>query len=109
MRRAKASVDWAAPVIVQRGKVHPALALTHVPKVGRATVELRVRPRPPHAVMMDVVRRKIVGHQFSGEGSDGMEISAAPKDWLDVIARERARLRLIIEQWQGRHRRAACA
>src|SRR5207247_1534558 len=82
----KTGVDRAAPGVVQRHKLHRAFPFTHVPEVRLPALELRLGPREPEPVVMDVVRRVIVGDDFTRRREDRVDVTAAREDRLDVGA-----------------------
>ena len=45
--------------IARGDKFHAAFSLTHVPEVGLATLEFRIRPRKSHAVVMHMIWREV--------------------------------------------------
>src|SRR5258705_13805851 len=89
--RAETGMDGAAPIRFEGHEIDAPFAITHIPEVGLAAVELGVGPCPPDAVVMDVVGRKVVGDDLAAECADGVQVSAATKEFLDVGARELAR------------------
>ena len=61
--------------LFNRFVLHAPLAVAHVPEVRLASIELRARPRPPDGVVMDMVRREIIGDDFPGRSRDRMQIA----------------------------------
>src|ERR1043165_5479240 len=93
----EAAVDGTAPGLADRGKLDPALAFTHVPKIRLAPFKLCLGPGKPEAMMMEMIRRIVVGDEFAAGCENGVKVAAALKDRLDVGPRQLARLRLIMK------------
>ena len=98
MARDQSGVNRSRPRFIHAHKIDAPLAVAHVPEIRGASVELGFGPSPPDTVMMDMVRRKIVGHNFSRERANGMEVSAPLEKSFDIFAGQSTRLGLIIEQ-----------
>ncbi len=90
-------MDETAPGLADRDELHPALAFTHVPEIRLATFKLCLGPRKPDAVMMEMIRRIVVGDELAAGRENGVQVTAALEDRFDVGPRQFAHLRLIME------------
>src|SRR6266516_1475686 len=90
-------MDQTAPGSAERDELHPALAFTHVPEIRLATFKLCLGPRKPDAVMMEMIRRIVVGDELAAGRENGVQVTAALEDRFDVGPRQFAHLRLIMK------------
>ena len=90
-------MDETAPSLADCDKLDPALAFTHVPKIRLAAFKLCLGPRKPDAVMMEMIRRIVVGDEFAVGRENGVKVTAALEDRFDAGPRQFAHLRLIMK------------
>src|SRR5439155_4608117 len=97
MARLEATVDETAPGLVHGDELDLALSLSHVPKVRLAAFKFRLGPRKPDAVMMEVIRRIVVGDEFADGREKGVKVAAALEDRFDIGPRQFDHVRLIMK------------
>src|SRR3989442_4291003 len=90
-------MDETAPGFAERDELHLALPFTNVPEIRLAAFELRLGPGKPDAMMMEMIRRIVVGDESAVGRENGVKVTAALEDRFDVGPREFAHLRLIMK------------
>ena len=99
MARFEAGGAVLFPDIVHGHKLHAALVVAHVPEVRLAALELRLRPRPPDAVVMNVLHGEVITNLFARRRAQRGKIAAAAKGFFYFRARQRSRLGLVAEHF----------
>lgn len=80
---------------IQTHELHPSLPVAHVPEIRMPPLKFSLGPGRPHAVVVDVVGREVVGDLAAGGGQQRMQVPAPAVDLGNVGAGKFARFRLI--------------
>src|ERR1041384_1775969 len=99
----EATLRSAIPRFIERDEFDRAGAVAHIPEIRMAAFKFRLRPGEPDAMMVNMGGRIIARDYAPCRRVDGMKITAAPENRLDVWARQLTWPALIFK-----HRAARC-
>src|SRR4051812_18250094 len=93
-----------APGAIERDEIFCAGLVSHVPKIRSASLKAGFRPWRPDSMVMHVIRRVVVRHDFTRWRKDRVNISGAFVFGVDVGPGQHLFVHLIIQDRRAAYR-----